>query len=575
MWTQIGTGGRRERLLTDRRGIALVVALLVMIFLFLAGTTFLMFSLTESQISTNQVEAAVALEVAEAGVDQVIFWLGNPRVYVDQVGANPGFSFHRYMRSSKNGNSDPSLWYTEGNGQTSYLTGTVAGQRFFDKRAWDAQKDIPSLVGKQVNGTAGTPTPRQFFGTYNPALTPGAGGSQPDLIFDGSLWSAHQTTLDSVFSDVRAATGGRVRRIVVYNSLSGTSAATVRVTGESRSGVSRTVEMELIPIGAPGLANSIGSGGTAGWNGNFRVHWGGVRAVGSVTLANPGKTASQPAALGGAIDGDSVGGGNVGYHNGPPGGYSTWDHWFALKTAGTVDGFATQADLKDAYGQSATIWGDNLGPMDSNVTPESVATWDYASLKQLSQEKGWYYESGTGVNAGKIKGPKTGGVWTDFKPALANQTGFMFIDTTNGSPPAADGSNLASFDVAGGWYTGVSAYVGGNLDFSGLGSGTSTVGQTPPWDATCSPPCTSPTDSEDPALRQSRTLDVHIKGAFYSAGTVQGGGNVKSYGAFVALRGYGASGDPEVWYDWGLRDGILSVPPVQRASNTWHEVRVN
>ncbi|MCI0371021.1 MAG: pilus assembly PilX N-terminal domain-containing protein [candidate division NC10 bacterium] len=569
MRVRIRAGERRGRLRGDRRGIALLVALVIMVFLSLVGTTFLVFSLTESQISTNQAEAAVALEMAEAGVDHVIFWLGNPRVYVDQVGANPGFSFHRYIRTDRSGNGSES-WYTEGNGQTSYLTGTVAGQRFFDKRAWDAQKDIPSLVGKLVNGTLGTP-PRQFNGTYAPGLTPGAVGSQPDLLLDGGLWSAHQGTLDSVFTDLRAATGGRVRRVVVYGSLSGNAAATVRVTGESRSGVSRTVEMELIPIGAPGLANSIGSGGTAGWNGNFRVHWGGVRSVGNVTLANPGKTASQPAAVPGVIDGDNVGGGKVGYHVGPPGGYSTWDHWFTLRTAGTIDGFATQADLKDAYGQSATIWGDNLTPTDSNVTIDTVATWDYASLKKLSQQKGWYYESGTGVNAGQIRGPKTGGLWTDFKAALANQTGFMFIDTTNGSPPAADGSNLASFTVSGGWYTGVSAYVGGNLDFSGLGSGTSVTAQTPPWDASLA----DPTQSEDPGMRQSRTLSVHIKGAFYSAGTVEGGGNVTTYGAFVALRGYGSSGDPEVWYDWGLRNGILSLPPVRRASNTWHEVKVN
>lgn len=575
MRRQIGTGGGQGRLRTDRRGIALLVALLIMIFLSLAGTTFLMFSLTESRISTNQAEAAVALEMAEAGVDQVIFWLGNPRVYVDQVGANPGYSFHRYLRTDKSGNGSET-WYSEGNGQTSYMTSTVAGQRFFDKRAWDAQRDIPYLVGRLVSGALGTP-PRQFNGTYTAGLTPGAGGSQPDLILDGSIWSAHQTTLDSVFSDVRAATGGRVRRIVLYGSVSGNSASTVRVTGESRSGVSRTVEMELVPIGAPGLAQSIGSGGTAGWNGNFRIHWGGVKSVGNVTLANPGKTAYQKAALPGAMDGSDpdVGGGNVGYYEGAPGAYDTWDHLFTMKTAGTIDGFATQADLKDAYGQSATIWGDNLVPMDSNVTIDTIATWDYASLKKLAQEKNWYYESGTGANAGKIKGPKTGGIWTDFKPALANQTGFVFIDTTNGSAPAADGSNLANFTVSGSWYTGVSAYIGGNLDFSGLGPGTSTTVQTPPWDATCSPPCTSPTDSEDPALRQSRTLDVHIKGAFYGAGTVAGGGNVKAYGAFVALRGYGAGGDPEVWYDWGLRNGILSVPPVQRASNTWHEVKVN
>ncbi len=569
MRVRIRAGERRGRLRGDRRGIALLVALVIMVFLSLVGTTFLMFSLTESQISTNQAEAAVALEMAEAGLDQVIFWLGNPRVYVDQVGANPGFSFHRYMRTDESGNGSEA-WYTEGNGQTSYLTGTVAGQRFFDKRAWDAQKDIPSLVGKLVNGTLGTP-PQQFNGTYAPGLTPGAVGSQPDLLLDGGLWSAHQGTLDSVFTDLRAATGGRVRRVVVYGSLSGNAAATVRVTGESRSGVSRTVEMELIPIGAPGLANSIGSGGTAGWNGNFRVHWGGVRSVGNVTLANPGKTASQPAAVTGVIDGDNVGGGKVGYNVGPPGGYSTWDHWFTMRTAGTIDGHSTKAALKTANGQSATIWGDNLTPMDSNVTIDTVATWDYASLKKLAQQKGWYYQSGTGTNAGKIKGPMTGGLWTDFKAVLASQTGFMFIDTTDGNPPASDGSNLASFSVSGGWYTGVSAYVGGNLDFSGLGSGTSITAQTPPWDASLA----DPTQSEDPGMRQSRTLSVHIKGAFYSAGTVQGGGNVKTYGAFVALRGYGSSGDPEVWYDWGLRNGILSLPPVQRASNTWHEVKVN
>ncbi|MGH7361205.1 MAG: pilus assembly PilX family protein, partial [Candidatus Methylomirabilales bacterium] len=245
MRVRIRSGERRGRLRGDRRGIALLVALVIMVFLSLVGTTFLMFSLTESQISTNQAEAAVALEMAEAGLDHVIFWLGNPRVYVDQVGANPGLSFRRYTRTDKSGNGSET-WYPEGNGQTSYLTGTVAGQRFFDKRAWDAQKSIPSLVGKLVSGTLGTP-PRQFDGTYTPGLTPGAVGSQPDLLLDGGLWSAHQGTLDSVFTDLRAATGGRVRRVVVYGSLSGNAAATVRVTGESRSGVSRTVEMELIP----------------------------------------------------------------------------------------------------------------------------------------------------------------------------------------------------------------------------------------------------------------------------------------------------------------------------------------
>ncbi len=54
----------------DARGIVLIVALLVMVFLTALGATFLTISLTESQISSNAVDSTKAFNMAEAGLER-------------------------------------------------------------------------------------------------------------------------------------------------------------------------------------------------------------------------------------------------------------------------------------------------------------------------------------------------------------------------------------------------------------------------------------------------------------------------------------------------------------------------
>lgn len=64
-----GTGGRPGR---EERGIALLIALLLMGLLLLLGTTFLTMSSTESQIALNERNAVQAFYLADAGVNKAI-----------------------------------------------------------------------------------------------------------------------------------------------------------------------------------------------------------------------------------------------------------------------------------------------------------------------------------------------------------------------------------------------------------------------------------------------------------------------------------------------------------------------
>jgi hypothetical protein len=118
----------------------------------------------------------------------------------------------------------------------------------------------------------------------------------------------------------------------------------------------------------------------------------------------------------------------------------------------------------------------------------------------------------------------------------------MFIDTTDGNPPAADGSNLTSVALSGqnqnddrmkGVY-----YINANFTVSGIGA--------PPSLTTV-----SPLTDEYVTIPQ-----IFLDGAIYAAGTLDMAGNAGVFGAIVAERGFVGGGTPDVWYNVKLGDGI-------------------
>ncbi len=115
----------------------------------------------------------------------------------------------------------------------------------------------------------------------------------------------------------------------------------------------------------------------------------------------------------------------------------------------------------------------------------------------------------------------------------------LFIDTINGFPPAADGSNLATV-VSAGDSSGLKGvfYMCANFVQTGVGS----------------PPTLG--NAEKPDLTTESLDKIYLDGVLYSAGTLELGGNAGIYGCAVAERGFVGGGTPDIYYNHRLRDGL-------------------
>lgn len=116
----------------------------------------------------------------------------------------------------------------------------------------------------------------------------------------------------------------------------------------------------------------------------------------------------------------------------------------------------------------------------------------------------------------------------------------VFIDTTDGNPPAVDGSNLATIDISGG-SPGIKGlyYICANFDATGVGN----------------PPAL--TNAEKPDLSDPGDIDkIFLDGVLYAAGTAEMGGNCGVYGSVVAERGFLGGGTPNIYFNHKLKDGL-------------------
>jgi len=198
--------------------------------------------------------------------------------------------------------------------------------------------------------------------------------------------------------------------------------------------------------------------------------------------------------------------------------------------------------------------------------PPGILQWpDFLSLydefKEQAKKHGRYYSTDASGNIYK-DGVEDADHLVDFDTEFAvadretSPYDLVFIDTIDGNPPAADGSNLATVvnSGAGPGLKGV-YWIGASYDQRGAGN----------------PPSIS--YAEKPMLQMDGSVEyvtttlpepgsntgVYLDGVLYAAGTMHYRGNPVVYGSVIAERGYLSGGTPDIYFNHKLIDG-LEIP---------------
>lgn len=285
----------------------------------------------------------------------------------------------------------------------------------------------------------------------------------------------------------------------------------------------------IVQLPAAMINCNIGSSG-----GNVKVHWG-------EAWSKDGADMASKADLGYLSTADA-----------------NYDPWAKYRTEGDLifpaswqwgsgkdlyDPTRQQPGLAPASGDFANAFYQNL-PAGTLQWP----TFDYQTFKDMAIAHGCYYgtdSSGNVYRSGiKDAAHLVSSFLTEFGVAdrASAPYNLVFIDTFNGLPPAANGSNLATISVSG---TGLGLkgvfWVGANFDAGGVGS------PLPVSDAK------DPNGNPPPGGQLQK---IFLEGVLYAAGTMSMGGNAGIYGSIVAERGYVGGGTPDVWYNFKLASGL-------------------
>ncbi len=334
-----------------------------------------------------------------------------------------------------------------------------------------------------------------------------------------------------------------------------------RCTGSTQNGLERTllVYLEKSPV----LINKLALGGalisitTAAQGGNAKVHWGEVWTKGDVNM--PAKSQSNH------IDKTS----------------GSYDPFVSYRTEGTLVFDSTwkvgagkdvydpgtrtspgDAPASGAYSDKPLLPDgtnrpytqlDQFIPAGTLQFPDLLAA--YNDFKVAAKQHGRYYGTDAAGNI-YLDGIKDAAHLVDFNTEFGNADrvndpyDLLFIDTIDGTPPKADGSNLATISNSG---TGVGMkgvfWIGANMLQKGAGNPANLVAE--------SPAAGHPT--------QTLAKD-YLDGVLYCAGTIDVTGNPVVFGSVVAENGFTGSGTFDVWYNWRLKDG-LQLPQGNVGSN--------
>lgn len=224
-------------------------------------------------------------------------------------------------------------------------------------------------------------------------------------------------------------------------------------------------------------------------------------------------------------------------------GQFNWDSTW--KTNGTYQANRLHSFTADRPGLYPNGEGDWKDVFYQNVAPDTLPFPDFGSkyeeFKTLAQANNRYFTTDVDGNVyhnGKV---------IDFYQAFTSTEEDLpfemaFIDTLDGQPPMADGSNLASIDIQGNNGVGDRLrgffYFCANFSVGGVGSPASFT-------------TVSPISGETVTIEK-----IWLDGLLYSAGTADMDGNAGVYGAMVAEGGFVGGGTPNIYFNQGLKDGM-------------------
>ncbi len=460
-----------------RRGSTLAIALVLLALTSLALVWLADMLVNHQRLNRRKMELARAYYIAEAGVAQVMHWGNYPASY------------------------------------------TLAPTLFERVLVYD-----PSETGSGlVNVTA---DPHEIFPNLSAALS----GSY--LITESMLDSLNV----GQFTSEAETPIGRIVEIELLPAEVGDPVSCffkIRSVGRSTSGLERTVlvYVNASPILSINLPAALFSFNVAAAFGNARVHWGESWTLRDFSMLNR----SQMTYLRSSS--------------------SDYDPWARYRSEGNIifpsnwtwgegrdlyNPLRTQPGAAPASGQFADAFHQRL-PAGTLSRPE----FDYQTFKEHALAHGRYYGTDAAGNIYRNGIKTSANRVTDFMSEFgvpdreSAPYDMIFIDTINGQPPAADGSNLATINASG---TSVGLkgifYIGANFDASGVGSPFSLTGYNPDGDA-------------------STLQKIFTDGVIYTAGTCALAGNAGVYGSVVAQRGFTGGGTPDIYFNNELKKGLI------------------
>jgi hypothetical protein len=471
----------------NRRGSVLVVSVILCVTAAMTAVLLVKTMVDHQRINTRRRDIARSFFAAEAGIAQVLHWGNFPNDY-DGLGTNGYF------------------------------------YRDFTQADWP----FPNLT----------------------IQTPGASS----VVVDGSKLHTFMTTT----TDGTPYESGHIASIILESpSASDPVPCTfkVRSTGATAAGLDRTILAYLqkspVLISKLQLGGALLSMATAAQGGNAKVHWGEAWSKSDVTMPATSQCSHIDKTSGSydpfvsyRTEGSmifpatwKVGAGKDIYD--PATRNSPGD-------APALGHYSDKPLLPDGTYRTYTQLDQHL-PAGSLQFPDLLAA--YNDFKIAAKQHGRYYGTDAAGNI-YLDGIKDAAHLVDFNTEFgdsdrdADPYDLLFIDTIDGNPPNALGTNLATISNSG---TGVGMkgvfWIGANMLQKGAGNPANLL-------------------AESPATGHPKTTlgKVYLDGVLYCAGTIDVTGNPVVYGSVVAQKGFTGSGTFDVWYNWRLKDGLPITP---------------
>jgi hypothetical protein len=446
--------------ITANRGGALVLVLLILLLFTLLGAAAVQMGHHELEQGGLQLAQQKAGDLAESGIELVIGWFARPD------------SFNGVIAPS--GSPCP---------------------------AAEAQRELLAKRCRRENGRPSFLTDdgtSQFQGT----------SAAPD--------GAISLDASSLFPYDVAPAGGATIDVAIFRPTTSGAICTVRATGRTAGGVSRTVRVELYEAAVPVLTAAAGAAIAGPSVGPARIHWGALRYDGDGRL--PADLNDVPSvSLLAPVSGE------------PYGAAPRLDRWMEAVIGGRLID-----PMSDAPADSALLlqWGARDNVRIGAAMPSDAENWSYQELKRLARRFGRYYTT-----------DRAGLLYRDgLPPPLEADTVLgetvdpetvLFIDTVDGLPPrpGKDG-NLPTITLSRsvGRHP---VYLGADLVLAPSAAGV--------------PSLLVPSPLGEEITLALEAIDY--SGAYYVAGRLTVLRESRLYGAVYAAGGFEGTGLLELWYD--------------------------